>query len=100
MCFVGVGFGLVVGLGSARLGFGVRYRWSGVTLLLIGPFPNINRTLIPTLRTPLVYAVATFRISKISTLTQKESIKHSKRIHQTTNIRPSYISGFASKTLD
>lgn len=26
MCFVGVGFGLVVGLGSVRLGFGVRYR--------------------------------------------------------------------------
>ena len=75
MCFVGVEFGLVVGLGSVRLGFGVRYRWSGVTLLLIGPFPNINRTLIPTVRTPFVYAVATFRISKISTLTQKESIK-------------------------
>ena len=45
---------------------------SDVTLLLISPFPNINGTLIPTVRTPLVYAVPTFRISKISTLTQKE----------------------------
>jgi hypothetical protein len=88
----GVGFWLVVCLGSVRLGFGERYRWSDVPLLLISPFPNINGTLTPTVRTHLVYAVATFRIGKISTLTQKKSVKQliyakvTFQVLQTTNL--------------